>query len=104
VRVDAEELVAEMGTAFLCPVAGIEQVTLENSAAYIDGWRKVIGDDPKLVVQAAARAQKASDFILGRRFESKEAAGSRRKGVLRDSRFANRLRAWYSSPKICSSF
>jgi antirestriction protein ArdC len=70
-----EELVAEMGAAFLCAVAGIEQVTLENSAAYIDGWRKVIGDDPKLVVHAAAQAQKASDFILGRRFEEKEEAG-----------------------------
>ena len=70
-----EELVAEMGAAFLCAVAGIEQVTLDNSAAYIDGWRKVIGDDPKLVVQAAAQAQKASDFILGRRFEVKEESG-----------------------------
>ncbi len=70
-----EELVAEMGAAFLCALAGIEQVTLENSAAYIDGWRKVIGDDPKLVVHAAAQAQKASDFILGRRFEDKEEAG-----------------------------
>lgn len=70
-----EELVAEMGAAFLCAVAGIEQVTLENSAAYIDGWRKVIGEDPKLVVHAAAQAQKASDFILGRRFEGKEEAG-----------------------------
>jgi antirestriction protein ArdC len=70
-----EELVAEMGAAFLCAVAGIEQVTLDNSAAYIDGWRKVIGDDPKLVVQAAAQAQKASDFILGRGFEAKAEAG-----------------------------
>ncbi|MDF1556354.1 MAG: zincin-like metallopeptidase domain-containing protein, partial [Deferrisomatales bacterium] len=70
-----EELVAEMGAAFLCAVAGIEQVTLENSAAYIDGWRKVMGDDPKLVVHAAAQAQKASDFILGRGFEEKEEAG-----------------------------
>jgi antirestriction protein ArdC len=70
-----EELVAEMGAAFLCAVAGIEQVTLENSAAYIDGWRKVIGDDPKLVVHAAAQAQKASDFVLGRRFEGKDEAG-----------------------------
>ena len=66
-----EELIAEMGAAFLCAVAGIEQATLENSAAYIDGWRRVIGTDPKLVVTAAAQAQKASDFILGRTFEEK---------------------------------
>jgi antirestriction protein ArdC len=72
-----EELVAEMGAAFLCAVTGIEQVTLENSAAYINGWRKVIGDDPKLVVHAAAQAQKAADFILGRTFgvEASDSAG-----------------------------
>jgi antirestriction protein ArdC len=70
-----EELVAEMGAAFLCGVAGIEQATLANSAAYIHGWRRVIGDDPKLVVHAAAQAQKAADFILGRRFGD-EAADS----------------------------
>lgn len=59
-----EELTAEMGAAFLCGRAGIEQVTLENSAAYIKSWIEKLKDDPKLVVLAASSAQKAADYIL----------------------------------------
>jgi len=63
-----EELVAEMGAAFLCAEARIEQAVIENQAAYIDGWLRVLKGSPKLVVQAAAQAQKAADFILARTF------------------------------------
>lgn len=60
-----EELVAEMGAAFLCGFSGIEQKTIENSAAYIQGWLKVLkSSDKTLLVHAAAQAQKASDYIL----------------------------------------
>lgn len=59
-----EELVAEMGAAFLCGHAGIEQRTIENSAAYIQGWLKALKNDKKLLVMAAAQAQHASDYIL----------------------------------------
>jgi antirestriction protein ArdC len=62
-----EELVAEMGAAFLAAAAGIGQQTIEQSAAYIDGWRRKIGSDPKLVIHAAGAAQKASDWVLGDR-------------------------------------
>ncbi len=61
-----EELVAEMGAAFLCGHAGIVQTTIENSAAYINSWMAKLKEDKKLVVQAAGQAQKASDFILGK--------------------------------------
>lgn len=60
-----EELVAEMGSAFLCSKSGIETVTLDNSASYIQGWLKALKGDPRLLVQAAAQAQKAAEFILG---------------------------------------
>ena len=60
-----EELVAEMGAAFLCGQVGIVERTLDNSAAYIQGWLKRLRDDQRLVVQAAAQAQKAADYILG---------------------------------------
>lgn len=60
-----EELVAEMTAAFLCGVSGVENKTIDNSAAYIDGWRKKLSDDKKMVVCAAAAAQKAADYILG---------------------------------------
>lgn len=59
-----EELVAEMGAAFLCGHCGIDGQTIENSAAYVDGWRRAIRQDKKLVVHAAAQAQKAADYIL----------------------------------------
>jgi antirestriction protein ArdC len=59
-----EELVAEMGAAFLCGHAGIVERTIENSAAYVASWLERLSDDVRLVVTAAAQAQKASDFIL----------------------------------------
>ena len=58
-----EELVAEMGAAYLCAVCGIENATVDNSAAYIQGWLKRLRNEPKLLVQAAAQAQRAADFI-----------------------------------------
>jgi antirestriction protein ArdC len=66
-----EELIAEMGAAMLCAMAGIENKTINNSAAYIQGWLKQLKDDAKLVVYAAANAQKASDFILGKELAGK---------------------------------
>jgi len=61
------ELVAEMGAAFLCGHAGIEQGTIVNSAAYIRGWLKALKNDKMLLVHAAAQAQKAADYILNRK-------------------------------------
>ena len=61
-----EELVAEMGAAMLCGVAGIESQTLGNSAAYLQSWVSRLRSDSRLVVWAASQAQKAADYILGR--------------------------------------
>ena len=61
-----EELVAECGAAMLCAEAGIFQETLDNSAAYIANWLIRLENDNRLVVHAAAKAQKAGDYILGR--------------------------------------
>jgi antirestriction protein ArdC len=60
-----EELVAEMGAAFLAAAAGISPPTIEQSAAYIESWGKQLKADKKLVVQAAGAGQKAADWILG---------------------------------------
>jgi antirestriction protein ArdC len=62
-----EELVAEMGAAMLCGVAGIDNQ--DESASYVGGWLKRLQDDRKFVIQAAAQAQKAADLILGTTFE-----------------------------------
>ncbi len=66
-----EELVAEFSACMLCGIAGIESAVIDNSAAYIDGWRRTIKADKKIVVQAAGAAQKAADYILDR--EAQEA-------------------------------
>ena len=65
-----EELVAELGAAFLNGEAGIVDQTVETSAAYIDGWLKKIRKDVRLVVTAAAQAQKAADLILDRKYDT----------------------------------
>lgn len=54
-----EELVAEMGAAFLMGQCGLIDDTIEHSAAYIDSWRQVLRGDARLVVTAAAQAQRA---------------------------------------------
>jgi antirestriction protein ArdC len=61
-----EELVAEMTAAMLCGVAGIEQKTLENTAAYLKTWIARLKSDSCLLVSAASQAQKAADFIQGK--------------------------------------
>jgi antirestriction protein ArdC len=60
-----EELVAEIASAFLCGEAGIE-VNVQHHAGYIASWLKVLKEDRKAIVTAAAQAQKAADMILGR--------------------------------------
>jgi len=69
-----EELIAELGSAFLCGYADIVDRTIDNSAAYIEGWLKQFQNDRTLIVSAAAQAQKAADFILGRTLAESEAA------------------------------
>jgi antirestriction protein ArdC len=69
-----EELIAECGASFLCGYAGIENMTIENQAAYIDHWKKVLSADKKMIITAAAQAQKAVDFIIIRNAEVEEVA------------------------------
>ena len=66
-----EELVAEMGAAFLCAIAGIANENTErNTTAYIQNWISRLEEDNRLIVHAAANAQKAVDAILGFSFEN----------------------------------
>jgi antirestriction protein ArdC len=67
-----EELVAEMGAAFLCAIAGIaNEHTDRNTTAYIQNWISKLEEDNRLIVHAAANAQRAADCILGDTFEDK---------------------------------
>lgn len=67
-----EELIAEMTASFLCGEAGILQETIQMSASYIEGWSAKFKDDAKMVVCAAAAAQKAADYVLNRNFTETE--------------------------------
>lgn len=60
----AEELIAEMGAAMLCAIAGVDQTnTVPASAAYIENWLGALKGDKKLVLKAAAAAQRAANLI-----------------------------------------
>jgi len=73
-----EELIAEMGSAMLCGVAGIEQATVANSVAYLKSWIARLKSDSRLVVQAASAAQKAADYIRGESQDSPAVTGGSR--------------------------
>ena len=61
-----EELIAETGAAFLCAIAGIANTHSErNTTAYLQSWIGKLQADNRLVLQAAAAAQKAVDLITG---------------------------------------
>ena len=61
-----EELVAEMGAAFLTAHAGIVLDDFENSAAYLKSWLNVlkVKENRRWIVAAASQAQKAAEYIL----------------------------------------
>jgi antirestriction protein ArdC len=59
-----EEVVAEMTAAYLCGIIGIENSTIDNSAAYLAAWLANLRTDGKLIINAAAQAQRACDYIL----------------------------------------
>lgn len=58
-----EELVAELGAAFLSVIAHI-QPNLDNTRAYVKGWLKVLKSNPSWILWAATRAQKACELIV----------------------------------------
>jgi antirestriction protein ArdC len=59
-----EELIAQMTSSLMCAQTGIDTPdTFTNSASYIGGWLHALNDDKRLVITAAACAQRASDLI-----------------------------------------
>jgi antirestriction protein ArdC len=58
-----EELVAEIGSAFLCATLGVADTQREDHAAYIGHYVKLLRDDTRLLVRAASAAQKAVDYL-----------------------------------------
>ena len=69
-----EELVAELGSAFLVNHCGLETPSsFQNNAAYISGWLKALRNDKRLIISATGAAEKAVNYILGK--EREEDAG-----------------------------
>ena len=61
-----EELVAEIGSATLMNVVGLETAkSFRNSTAYIQSWLKVLRNDNRFIVSASTKAEKAVNYILG---------------------------------------
>lgn len=61
-----EELVAELGAAFLCADLGLALEDRADHASYIGSWLRVLKDDKRAIFSAAAHAQRAIDYLNGR--------------------------------------
>lgn len=59
-----EELVAELGSAFLAVDVGIATEPRPDHAAYVADWLKVVKADPRALPTAAAKASAAAEFVL----------------------------------------
>lgn len=68
-----EELIAEIGAAYLCGVCEIDYYTLNNSAAYLKSWAGRLTDeiktDPNFLKRAVFKAARAANFIIGTTLE-----------------------------------
>jgi antirestriction protein ArdC len=60
-----EELVAELGSAFLSADLDLTVEPREDHASYIAHWLKVLKDDKRAIFTAAAHAQRAADYLSG---------------------------------------
>lgn len=69
-----EELVAELGSAFLCADLELTPEVRDDHASYIASWLEVLKNDKRCIVQAASYAQKAVDFLHSLQPEAKAAA------------------------------
>ncbi len=64
-----EELVAEIGSSYLCAMSGINKV-IDNQAAYIKGWLSKFEGDSNLIVNASSQAKKAVNYLLNKQEET----------------------------------
>jgi antirestriction protein ArdC len=62
----AEELVAELGAAFLCATLGVTVEPRADHAEYLASWLKCLKAEPQALFDAASKAQKAVDFLEGK--------------------------------------
>ncbi|WP_028004379.1 ArdC family protein [Sinorhizobium meliloti] len=58
-----EELVAELSASFLCGDLGVAHDPRDNTATYLESWLKVLKNDKRAIITAAAKAQAAADYL-----------------------------------------
>ena len=58
-----EELIAELGTAFLCADCGISESVINNQTAYLKGWLSVLQNDKNILFSACREAEKAIKYL-----------------------------------------
>jgi antirestriction protein ArdC len=58
-----EELVAELGSAFLCSHLGVPSKLREDHAAYIKSWIRILKEDKRAIFKASALATKAAGYL-----------------------------------------
>ncbi len=72
-----EELIAELGSLFLCAELGLlSDEKQDNSAAYIESWLKVLKDNPSWIYKAAQKASKATEHALAMVRQGEEHKGA----------------------------
>ena len=69
-----EELVAELGSAFVMGHCGLVDATIEGHAAYLDSWLQVLRNDRTAIFTAARHAGQAFEYILARDMPSLDSA------------------------------
>ena len=60
-----EELVAELGAAFLCAHFGVSITPRQDHAQYLSHWLSVLKSDKRAIFSAASKASQAVDFLTG---------------------------------------
>jgi antirestriction protein ArdC len=74
-----EELVAELGSAFLCADLGITPEVRADHAAYIASWLTVLKGDKRFIFSAASHAQRAADYLHN--LQTREAQNTQKEGT-----------------------
>jgi antirestriction protein ArdC len=69
-----EELVAELGSAFLAADLGLALEPRDDHASYIGHWLEVLKEDKRAIFSAAAHAQRAADFLHGLQTKAEDQA------------------------------
>ena len=69
-----EELVAEVGSAFLCRILGVEKTVRSCHAKYLNGWIEIIKGDSKALIKAFSQAQKSVDYLESLQLKKEEVA------------------------------